>query len=196
MAQKKTDKDAVIDAALLLIRTRGYHHTSIAHIAEMCGLLKGSIYHYFPGKQELAMAALDRVIDDTREKLFAPAADESVPAATRLAALGAAIERYFIGREGGCLMGSLALEIGWSIPEFMTRIRTYFADWREALGKLLEPTHGEVRAAELAEDAAARMQGAIMMMGITKDEAVFRRAVAETVALVPADANDISTEAA
>ncbi len=194
MAVKKTDKDAVIDAALLLIRTRGYHHTSIAHIAEMCGLLKGSIYHYFPGKQELAIAALDRVIADTREKLFAPAADESVPAAERLAMLGAAIERYFIGREGGCLMGNLALEVGWSIPEFMERIRTYFADWREALGKLLASTYGETRAAEIAEDAAARMQGAIMMMGITRDETVFRRAVSETVALLPADAATSSSE--
>ena len=196
MALKKTDKDAVIDAALTLIRTKGYHHTSIAHIAEMCGLLKGSIYHYFPGKQELAIAALDRVIEDTRDKLFAAAADESVPAADRLATLGAAIERYFIGREGGCLMGNLALEVGWSIPEFMERIRTYFADWREALGKLLAPAYGEARAADLAEDAAARMQGAIMMMTITRDEAVFRRAVAETVALLPNDAEELSPEAA
>jgi TetR/AcrR family transcriptional repressor of nem operon len=201
MAQKKTDKDAVIEAALTLIRTKGYHHTSIADIAEVCGLLKGSIYHYFPGKQELALAALDRVIEDTRAKLFAPAADETVPASKRLAALGEAIEGYFIGREGGCLMGNLALEVGWSIPDFMARIRAYFADWQAALLKLLAPTYGEARGSELAEDAAARMQGAIMMMGITRDDTVFRRAVAETVALLPPEDSadvpaEVSTEAA
>lgn len=196
MAQKKTDKDAVIDAALTLIRVKGYHHTSIADIAEACGLLKGSIYHYFPGKQELALAALDRVIEDTREKLFAPAANDTVPPSERLATLGEAIERYFIGREGGCLMGNLALEVGWSIPEFMDRIRTYFSDWHSALHKLLATAYSDRRAAELAEDAGARMQGAIMMMGITKSEDVLRRAVAETVALLPNDEKKISNEAA
>ena len=33
MPTRKTDRDAVIDAALELIRTQGYHHTSVAEIA-------------------------------------------------------------------------------------------------------------------------------------------------------------------
>ena len=57
---KKTDRDAVIDAALTLFRMNGYHNTSMADISASCGLLKGSIYHYFPGKKELAIAALDQ----------------------------------------------------------------------------------------------------------------------------------------
>src|SRR5690606_18941267 len=60
MAIRKTDRDKVIDCALRLFREKGYHATSMADISEACGLLKGSIYHYFPGKKELAAAALDR----------------------------------------------------------------------------------------------------------------------------------------
>ena len=181
---KKTDKDAVIDAALTLFRMNGYHNTSMADISAGCGLLKGSIYHYFPGKKELAIAALDRVIAETREKLFRPALDSTVPAAQRLATLAERVERYFIGREGGCVMGNLALEVGGAIPEFQDRIRTYFNDWTAALATLLAERHGETRAREMAEDIVARVQGAIMMLGVQKDERPLKRASRETVALL------------
>ncbi len=181
---KKTDRDAVIDAALNLFRINGYHNTSMADISSACGLLKGSIYHYFPGKKELALAALDRVIADTREKLFRPALDVSLPAKARLDNLAARIERFFIGRQGGCVMGNLALEIGDSIPEFQKRIRTYFNDWKQALAALLAERHGAGRADELAEDIVARVQGAIMIMSISRDDRVLRRASRDTTALL------------
>jgi len=181
---KKTDRDAVIDAALTLFRMNGYHNTSMADISASCGLLKGSIYHYFPGKKELAVAALDRVIADTREKLFRPALDSTVPAEVRLANLAERVERYFIGREGGCVMGNLALEVGDAIPEFQERVRTYFNDWNDALATLLATKHGRARAEELAEDIVARVQGAIMIMGVNKDERPLRRASRETVQLL------------
>jgi AcrR family transcriptional regulator len=186
MAIKKTDREALLDAALTLFRTQGYHNTSMADIGKASGLLKGSIYHYFPGKKELAVAALDRVIEEVREKLFKYADDGETPAEERLEALAEAVERYFIDREGGCVMGNLALEIGTGIPEFAARIRTYFDEWRAALAELLQPAYGNEKASELAEDTVARVQGAIMMMGVDKDPAVLRRASRDTVALLRA----------
>jgi TetR/AcrR family transcriptional repressor of nem operon len=188
MAVKKTDRDNVIDGALNLFRVKGYHHTSMSDISGACGLLKGSVYHYFPGKKELAVAALDRVIEDGRAKLFNPAHDpandDGRTPKERLQALADAVERYFIGREGGCVMGNLALEVGGSVPEFVERIRTYFEDWAKALTKLLAGKYGEQRARELAEDAIARAQGAIMIMGLTGDEEILRRAGRDIVALL------------
>ncbi|MCY3829172.1 MAG: TetR family transcriptional regulator [Rhodospirillaceae bacterium] len=184
MPHRKTDRDAVIDAALELFRTRGYHHTSVAEIAAACGLLKGSVYHYFAGKQEIAAAALDRAIADSRQKIFGLAGDPAVPPPQRLRNLADAVERYFAGREGGCLMGSLALEVGDSIPEFRDRVQRYFDDWKAALAAVLEGRYGAARAGELAEDAIARAQGAILLMEVTKDPAVLQRACRDTVALL------------
>jgi TetR/AcrR family transcriptional repressor of nem operon len=186
MALKKADRDTVIDSALRLFREHGYHATSMADISEACGLLKGSIYHYFPGKKELAVAALDRVIEEGRERLFRPAANDNLPAEARLRRLADAVEGYFIGREGGCLMGNLALEVGDEIPEFAERIRRYFAEWADALTLLLEERYGRARARELAEDMIARAQGAIMLMGITGNEEPLRRAGRDAVALLAA----------
>ncbi len=184
MPLRKTHRDAVIDAALELFRTQGYHHTTVADIAAACGLLKGSVYHYFAGKKELAMAALDRAIADSRQKIFALASDPSVAPTQRLQNLAEAVERFFAGREGGCLMGSLALEVGDAIPEFCDRVRLYFDDWKAALASVLEGRYGAARAGELAEDAIARAQGAILLMEVTGDPAVFRRACRDTVALL------------
>ncbi len=188
MAVKKTDRDNVIDGALNLFRVKGYHHTSMSDISGACGLLKGSVYHYFPGKKELAVAALDRVIEDGRVKLFNPAHDpandDGRTPKERLQALADAVERYFIGREGGCVMGNLALEVGGSVPEFVERIRIYFEDWARALTKLLAGKYGDKRARELAEDSIARVQGAIMIMGLTGDKEILRRAGRDIVALL------------
>jgi len=188
MAVKKTDRDNVIDGALNLFRVKGYHHTSMSDISGACGLLKGSVYHYFPGKKELAVAALDRVIEDGRVKLFNPAHDpandDGRTPKERLQSLADAVERYFIGREGGCVMGNLALEVGGSVPEFVERIRIYFEDWAKALTKLLAGKYGDKRARELAEDSIARVQGAIMIMGLTGDKEILRRAGRDIVALL------------
>ena len=184
MAVKKTDRDNVIAGALNLFRVQGYHHTSMSDISGACGLLKGSVYHYFPGKRELAVAALDRVIEDGRARLFMPANDDGKSPKARLEALAEAVEGYFIGREGGCLMGNLALEIGPQEPAFRERIRTYFNEWAEAVAGLLEDRHGPARARELAEDAIARVQGAIMMMGLNDDPAYLRRASRDIIALL------------
>ena len=190
MPLRKTDREAVIDAALELFRTRGYHHTSVADIAAACGLLKGSVYHYFAGKQDIAAAALDRVIADSRQKIFGLATDPAAPPSARLRNLAEAVERFFAGRDGGCLMGSLALEVGDSIPAFGERVQRYFADWKAALTAVLEDRYGAARSGELAEDAIARAQGAILLMEVTKDPAVLQRACRDTVALL--DPNESS----
>ena len=197
MAARKTDRDAVIDAALTLFRTQGYHHTTVADIAAACGLLKGSVYHYFAGKKALAMAALDRVIAESRETVFGLANDPAAPPAARLQNLADAVERFFAGRDGGCLMGSLALEVGDSIPEFCSRVRLYFDDWKAALASVLEGRYGRLQAEELAEDAIARTQGAILLMEVTGDPAVFERACRDTVALLdgPSETEASETEA-
>ena len=115
------------------------------------------------------------------------AAADGRAAPERLRALAEAVERYFIDREGGCLMGNLALEIGQSIPEFAAAIRAYFDEWRRVLVGLLSDHYTPARAAELADDAVARLQGAVMLMGVYGDPSFLRRAVRDTADLLAAD---------
>lgn len=52
-------KVKLLDAALQVIRSRGYSATRVEDICEAAGLTKGSFFHHFKSKEELALAAAD-----------------------------------------------------------------------------------------------------------------------------------------
>lgn len=52
-------KTKLLDAALHVIRARGYTATRIEDICDEAGLTKGSFFHHFKSKEELALAAAE-----------------------------------------------------------------------------------------------------------------------------------------
>ncbi|HEX4114087.1 MAG TPA: TetR/AcrR family transcriptional regulator [Stellaceae bacterium] len=52
-------KTKFLDAALRMVRAKGYTATRIEDICEAAGLTKGSFFHHFKSKEELAIAAAD-----------------------------------------------------------------------------------------------------------------------------------------
>jgi len=69
--QRRNREAAVMAAAIDVIYEKGYAATSIQDIADRVGLLKGSLYHYFPSKQEL----LARIIEESWTSIFAIRSD-------------------------------------------------------------------------------------------------------------------------
>jgi TetR/AcrR family transcriptional regulator, transcriptional repressor for nem operon len=65
-------KTKLLQAALKVIRTKGYSATRIEDVCEAAGLTKGSFFHHFDSKQALALAAADYWIEGTGS-LFASA---------------------------------------------------------------------------------------------------------------------------
>ncbi|MGB0839308.1 MAG: TetR/AcrR family transcriptional regulator [Chitinophagales bacterium] len=60
----KTDKKAAImEAALELFATQGFHSTSISQVAKKAGISKGSIYTYFDSKQALLEGIVFNAVD-------------------------------------------------------------------------------------------------------------------------------------
>jgi len=52
-------KRKLLDAALHVIRSKGYTATRVEDVCEEAGLTKGSFFHHFKSKEELAMAAAE-----------------------------------------------------------------------------------------------------------------------------------------
>ena len=52
-------KTRFLDAALQVIRTKGYEATRVEDICEAAGLTKGSFFHHFKSKEDLALAAAE-----------------------------------------------------------------------------------------------------------------------------------------
>jgi AcrR family transcriptional regulator len=59
-------RDAIKKIAAQLIAERGYHSTSLRQLANEAGITLGTLYHYFPSKEEL----LSELIDDAMRPLL------------------------------------------------------------------------------------------------------------------------------
>jgi TetR/AcrR family transcriptional repressor of nem operon len=56
---KNESKTRILDAALRVIRTKGYAATRVEDICEAAGLTKGGFFHHFKSKEELAISAVE-----------------------------------------------------------------------------------------------------------------------------------------
>jgi TetR/AcrR family transcriptional repressor of nem operon len=72
MAAQHESKTRLLDAALRLVRTKGYEATTVDDVCEAAGLTKGSFFHHFEGKEELAVAAA-RHFGEMAESVFSAA---------------------------------------------------------------------------------------------------------------------------
>jgi TetR/AcrR family transcriptional regulator, transcriptional repressor for nem operon len=60
-------KIRILEAALRVIRTKGYTASRIEDICAVAGLTKGSFFHHFNGKENMAVAAADYWNSGTRD---------------------------------------------------------------------------------------------------------------------------------
>src|SRR5262245_21816458 len=66
-------KDKILEAALSLIRTKGYEATTVDDLCAAAGVTKGAFFHHFGSKEDLAAAAANHWSEVTGA-LFAEAA--------------------------------------------------------------------------------------------------------------------------
>ena len=62
-------RDAILDAADLLLARSGYKKMTIDDLAQEVGIGKGSVYLHFTSKEEIALSHIDRIIDRVKRRL-------------------------------------------------------------------------------------------------------------------------------
>ncbi len=172
MAIKKTSREEILKEAIRLFKIRGYYNTSMANIAEACGLIKGSIYHHFKSKDAIGLESLKYIHHYFAEHIYAIADRSDLSDIEKIKLFVKKTDDYFLHSEGGCLLGNLALEVSTENLEFKEEIKSYFTAWENALAKILRGQYSEEKAYTLAREYVALTQGAIMMMnlyGTSKD---------------------------
>jgi AcrR family transcriptional regulator len=83
-------KQKLLDTAMQLIWEQSYGSVSVDHICERAGAKKGSFYHFFPSKSDLAVAAIDGHWQKLRPDLDRIFSSQTAPL-ERLAAANAEI---------------------------------------------------------------------------------------------------------
>ena len=164
MAQHES-KTKLLDATLKVVRAKGYSATRIEDICAEAGLTKGSFFHHFRSKEDLALAAVAHWGARTTA-FFADASyhDQSDPL-DRLIAYVEFRKAIMTGElpEFTCLLGTIIQEtyvthadINAACERILTaHARTLEADIREAMRQY------QVRGDWSAETLALHIQGVI-----------------------------------
>jgi AcrR family transcriptional regulator len=128
-------KDRLTFTAMRLFSEKGYESTSVADILKAAGANSGSLYHFFPTKQDLLLEVLRRYRDGIGSMLLAPAWDGIDDPIERVFALLAAYRRMLANTEClyGCPIGSLALEIHEPDPPVRELLAVNFEGWVNAI---------------------------------------------------------------
>jgi TetR/AcrR family transcriptional regulator, transcriptional repressor for nem operon len=121
--------------AMRLFGEKGYESTSVSDILKAAGANSGSLYHFFPTKQDLLLEVLRMYRDGIGPMLLEPAWAGTTDPIEKVFALLAAYRRALEGTECvyGCPIGSLALELHEPDPPVRELIATNFDGWVEAV---------------------------------------------------------------
>jgi AcrR family transcriptional regulator len=94
MSKADNTRDKILDAALNIFATKGYHDTRMDEIVEESSTSKGAIYFHFPNKERLFLALVDQFAD-LLERRVVDAVDEAGAGMERVkAALQACLDTF------------------------------------------------------------------------------------------------------
>ena len=169
-------KTEIVNRIAMVFRQHGYEGASLSLIADATGLGRSSIYHHFPGgKDEMVEAVFEQTGNWLAENILAPLRAPGEPAA-RLEQMLRAVDALYDGGKLNCLLGVLAL--GNSHERFQQHLKQRFDGWISALARLIaEAGIDKQLAAERAEDAVVRIQGALIVARGRANAAPFKRAL-------------------
>jgi AcrR family transcriptional regulator len=68
-AKAKATRKRILEAAAQVFSSKGYHETRVDDIVETSNSSKGSVYSYFPGKQQIFLALVDQFADLIQKRL-------------------------------------------------------------------------------------------------------------------------------
>jgi TetR/AcrR family transcriptional regulator, transcriptional repressor for nem operon len=164
-------KTKLLDAAVHVIRAKGYSATRIEDICEAADLTKGSFFHHFESKEALALAAADHWIEGTGA--FFASAPYHTPAdpLDRLLAYVDFRKTLIMGElpDFTCLVGTMVQEVYDTHPairdacnrSISEHAATLVPDIEEAMRR--RDMHPDWTAESLAFYTQATLQGAFIL---------------------------------
>lgn len=179
----KDTRQRIIEAAMELFWLKGYGSTSIADILGRSQVNSGSLYYFFPGKQDVLVAVLEAYRDGIGPALLEPAWSGIDDPIERVFALLGSYRRALIETDCtyGCPIGSLALELHEPDPPVRDLLAANFAAWIAAVESCFQQAADRFPAGTdfhaLAELTLSVMEGGVMQARTSRDVAAFDRPV-------------------
>jgi len=177
-------RERIVYSALRLFAQNGYASTSVADILQAADVNAGSLYHFFPGKQDVLLAVLDAYRQGIHPMLLDPAWKGVNDPIERVFALLARYRQALVTTDCtyGCPIGSIALELHEPDPPVRALLAANFAGWVNAIEQCFVdagdrlPKRMDRRA--LAIFALTTMEGGVMLSRTDRTLDAFDDAVA------------------
>jgi TetR/AcrR family transcriptional regulator, transcriptional repressor for nem operon len=161
-------RERLIDVAMELFHSQGYLATGVAQILKQAQVNSGSLYYFFPTKEDLLLAVLERYKVGLWPMLLEPIWSRIDDPIEKIFGLLDGYRRMLMATDCsyGCPIGNLALEVGHSHAKARQLLADNFQGWRDAVRGCLDDAGDRLPAdldrAQLASFVLTVMEGAVM----------------------------------
>jgi TetR/AcrR family transcriptional repressor of nem operon len=179
-------RQRLLDTAEELIYASSYRDVGVQKICDHAGVKKGSFYHFFPSKRDLALAVLDQTHAFVQDTLLDKAFAHDLPPLAR-------IERFFdslydfhkqikasTGHVLGCPFGNIGCEMSSQDEALRSKVDTILSACEEPFAAALSEAvaNGELPAIDTTASAGALFaytEGIMLYAKARNDPELIRR---------------------
>jgi len=187
MGRTSDARERLVDEASQLFHARSYESVGVQELCEAASINKGSFYHFFASKEDLAAAVIDAQWQATLDTILDPALADDVPPLARLERLFLFMTRQQrearreLGRTPGCPLANMVGEVASHEPKLRRKLIRVYDSLDERIAEVLRAA---VKAGELprgtnvdakAEAIVALCEGAMLLSAIHDDPATASR---------------------
>jgi TetR/AcrR family transcriptional regulator, transcriptional repressor for nem operon len=185
MPRTSDAKKQLIKAAGELWHSRSYAEVGVNEICEHAGVRKGSFYHFFPSKRDLALAVIDDFWRRDKQEFLGPCSDPQLKPLERIvrlvefqcSELETLADSY--GVVPGCPFGNLAVEMSTQDEVLRERLDGLFEEMVDFFEEAVEQAiaAGDVRETDARRTALAMLayvQGMFLVAKTSNDAGLVR----------------------
>lgn len=189
-------QNRLLHVAAEMMWERSFQATSVDDLCRRAEAKKGSFYHFFPSKTDLAVAAIENSWTQVKAQIFEPIFNGNESGLNKLRRLMETIDQFQTGlmaEKGahlGCPFGNLGQEMARQDERIRTALQNIFdghCDYLEAAlinaAQAGEIPPGDNR--QRAQKIFALLEGALLLAKVANDPQVFRN-VAPAVTVIAA----------
>lgn len=179
-------RERLLDAAERLMLKRGFWGTSVEEVCAAAAVTKGAFFHYFDGKEQLALEALDRfvgtMVGRIRQAIENADSEDEFSHICAYCDLIGQVAQVQQAQEG-CLIATFVMETRTDDGAFAKRCSEYFGKWIEILknefaAALCRRQRANPQlAAELAQMCVCVIEGALVLAKGCKDPLIVATAL-------------------
>ena len=154
-------KRRLLEASLELMLERGYSGLGVDDVLERTAISKGSFYHHFENKQDMALQTIELYTSIGHELLGNCLRPDGRPALERLRSFFDQLSGFYRSQGYlGCLLGALGQELSGASQVFRTKIEECLNSLADTIAEHLQEAQ---RNGELAADVDTRQLANVLL---------------------------------